>query len=150
MNAGMYRVVTTGPYTVPGPDGGMVAVPVGTTINRVVYDPAAPWAPPAGTMLLPDDGTAWRDAAQPALVPVEMDAYAWLQRLPPEVQVSVAKAAQAEPRLLVGLTLLGARGTVDLSDPNGTLRGFLDLAVAATAGMANPLTRALADGMLVA
>jgi hypothetical protein len=150
MNTGFYRVVTTRPAQVPGPDGGMMEVPAGTTLNRVVYDPAAPWTPPEGTQLLPDDGVAWRDSAQPAPVPVEMDAYAWLQRLPPEVQVSVARAAQADPRLLVGLTLLGARGSVDLSDPHGTLRGFLDLAVAATAAMPNPLTRTMADRMLVA
>ncbi len=150
MNAGLYRVVTTRASSIPGPDGGMVVVPAGTTINRVVHDPASPWAPPEGTELLPDDATAWRGATQPPAVPVEMDAYVWLQRLPAEVQVSVARAAQAEPRLLVGLTLLGARGLVDLSDPHGSLRGFLDLAVAATAAMPNPLTRAMADAMLAA
>jgi hypothetical protein len=145
MTQQIYRLVTTGPMQMPS-QGGIADVPVGSTINRVMIDPAAPFTPPPNTQLLPDDGSPiW---APPPPVVTVVDAYVWLQRLPEPVQVSVATAAQTNPVLLVGLTLLTAAGTVDLADPTGQLRGFLNAAVAATANMANPLTAAQAAAMM--
>jgi hypothetical protein len=146
MTEQVYRVVTTGPCQVAGPDGRMVDVPVGSTINRVVSNPADGWVPPADTVLQQDDGTPiWTPPAPPVM---QVDAYTWLQRLPASVQVSVATAAQKDPRLLVGMTLLSAAGTVDLTDPTGQLHSFLALAQAATAAMPDPLTAELVARML--
>ena len=57
-------------------------------------------------------------------------------------------AEQRDPRLLVGLTLLTAAGTVDLTDPSGQLHSFLSLAQTATAGMSDPLTADLVTQLL--
>lgn len=142
-----YCIVTTGPYRVPGPTGAMVDVPVGSTVNRVVLDPADGWTPPANTQMVPDNGTPiWTPPMPPA--PNLIDAYVWLQRLPQAVQVSVATAAQSNPQLLVGLTLMSAAGTIDLNDPTGQIAGFLNLAMNATATMANPLTAAMVAAMM--
>lgn len=142
-----YCIVTTGPYQLPGPNTAMVDVPVGSTINRVLLDPTIPWTPPPNTQLVPDNGTPIWSAPHPP-APQLVNAYTWLQRLPEAVQVSVAAAAQANPQLLVGMTLLSAAGTVDLNDPNGQIAGFLNLAMTATAGMANPLTAEMVAQMM--
>ncbi len=146
MTEQVYRIVTTGPFQVAGSDGHMVDVPVGSTINRILGAPGDGWLAPANTALLPDNGAPiWAPPPPPVM---QIDAYAWLQRLPSAVQVSVATAAQRDPRLLVGLTLLTAAGTVDLTDPSGQLHSFLSLAQTATAGMSDPLTADLVTQLL--
>jgi hypothetical protein len=134
--------------TTPLRDSSGADIPIGTAIAREMWDCESDWDLPEGTTLAYDDS---RPIWQPAVVGGArvLPAQAWLARLPAAVLAAVMLASRTDAQLMMLLTFLAARGTIDLSDPNGLLHDLLGQAMRATSGSATPLTPAVADAMLL-
>jgi hypothetical protein len=103
--------------------------PPGAAIARQMWDGVTPWQPPPGVSVVADDGRPLWQPAAPEPAATGPDA------LPPPVLLEIARAALAEPRLLLALIRLLPRQPAE-GDP---WRDFLALAAARTAGTAHPL-----------
>jgi hypothetical protein len=143
MEAISWLLVSTGPtFDING-----IEVPEGTAVTREMWDGEADWTLPDNTRIEPDDG---RLIWQPEVIGVvcTLPIQDWLGQLPADVLQAVMAASHTDGHLMMALTLLAARGSVDLSDPTGLLRNLLSHAMRATVLSSNPLTSALADTLL--
>jgi hypothetical protein len=150
MDAISWLLVSTGPTV----DINGAPIPEGTAVARQMWDGEAEWTAPENTRIEPDDGRQiWQPEAASTLAEAAarartMPVQTWLDRLPPDVLGAIVMASRTDGRLMMALTLLAARGRVDLADPTGLLRDLLGHAVRATAAASSPLTTALADALL--
>lgn len=51
----VHRIVTTEPRQEPQDDGSVATLPVGTVLQRIIWDGEAPYDPGAGVILEPED-----------------------------------------------------------------------------------------------
>lgn len=124
-----YLIVCTSPYLAS--DG--TTQPVGTAINRVMWDGVTPYSPGLGLSLVPDDG---RTIYQPAMpVPTTIGALAFIERFPP---ATLAPLMAANP---VWGVLIAASQTINVTDP--TLLGYMHAAVASGALTQAQMTQVL-------